>query len=77
MEKVDFKQQVGEIIEKVRPNLQSDGGDVELVEAKDGVVTVHLTGACNGCPMAGLTLKMGIEKMLVEHVDGFKELKNI
>lgn len=72
-----FKNQVEETLDKIRPNLQSDGGDVELVEAKDGVVSVRLTGACHGCPMAAMTLKLGIEKLLVENVDGFKELKSV
>lgn len=72
-----FKKHVEETLDKVRPNLQSDGGDVELVKAKDGVVSVRLTGACHGCPMASMTLKMGIEKLLVEEVDGFKELKAV
>ena len=70
-----FKKQVEEQLEIIRPNLQADGGDVELIEAKDGVVVVHLTGACNGCPMAGITLKMGIEKLLVENVEGFTVLE--
>lgn len=72
-----FKKQVEETLDKIRPNLQSDGGDVTLIEAKEGIVTVELTGACSGCPMANLTLKMGIEKLLIENVKDFKELKSV
>jgi Fe-S cluster biogenesis protein NfuA len=55
--------------EKVRPMLQMDGGDVELVEvADDGVVKVRLTGGCSGCPMAGLTLTMTVERILKDQV---------
>jgi len=54
---------------KIRPSLQADGGDVELAEVTpDGVVKVRLTGACGGCPMSQMTLKMGIEKVLKEVV---------
>lgn len=56
-------------LNKVRPSLQADGGDVELVDvAEDGVVKVRLTGACKGCPMSQMTLKMGIEKHLKKEV---------
>ncbi len=64
-----LKQQVQEALEKVRPALQRDGGDVELVEVTDdGVVKVKLQGACGGCPMSQMTLKMGIEKVIKEAV---------
>lgn len=72
-----MRKDVEKVLEEIRPNLQADGGDVELVEVQDGIVTVHLTGACNGCPMAGITLRLGIEKLLTEKVNGFKELKAI
>ncbi len=55
---------VQEILNEVRPSLQADGGDVELVGVKDGTVSVRLTGACGGCPMSTMTLKMGIERIL-------------
>ena len=58
----------------IRPALQADGGDVELVEVNDGVVTVRLKGACGGCPMATMTLKNGIEKILKEQVPEVKEV---
>ncbi len=64
-----MKEQVQEALEKVRPALQRDGGDVELVEVtEDGVVKVKLQGACGGCPMSQMTLKMGIEKVIKEAV---------
>jgi len=64
-----LKEQVQEALEKVRPALQRDGGDVELVEVTDdGVVKVKLQGACGGCPMSQMTLKMGIEKVIKEAV---------
>jgi Fe-S cluster biogenesis protein NfuA len=59
-------------LDQIRPALQADGGDVELVGIKDGVVSVKLTGACGGCPMATMTLKNGIEKILKEKVPEVK-----
>lgn len=60
-----MKQQVLEILDKIRPSLQADGGDVELVDVSDdGVVKVRLKGACGSCPMSTMTLKMGIERTL-------------
>ncbi len=64
-----LKEKVQEALNKVRPQLQADGGDVELVEVNEaGVVKVRLTGACGGCPMSQMTLKMGIEKILKQQV---------
>ena len=64
-----LKNQIEEALNKVRPSLQADGGDVELVDVdEDGVVKVRLTGACGGCPMSQMTLKMGIEKILKQNV---------
>jgi Fe-S cluster biogenesis protein NfuA len=62
------REKVQEAIEKIRPMLQRDGGDVELVDVQDGIVTVRLKGACHGCPMAQMTLKNGIEKLLKREV---------
>ncbi len=56
-----MKEQVQSALNDIRPSLQADGGDVELVDVVDGVVTVRLTGACGGCPMSQMTLKQGIE----------------
>jgi Fe-S cluster biogenesis protein NfuA len=66
------------ISEKIRPGLQADGGDIELLDVSaDGVVKVKLQGACSGCPMAAMTLQIGVEKALRESVPGFKELVNV
>ncbi len=66
-----MKEKVEKALSKVRPSLQADGGDVELVEVNDdGVVKVKLTGACAGCPMSQMTLKMGIERILKKEVPG-------
>jgi Fe-S cluster biogenesis protein NfuA len=63
-----LRDRVAEALEEVRPALQRDGGDVELVDVVDAVVQVRLMGACNGCPMAGATLSNGIEAMLKEKI---------
>jgi len=73
-----MKEQVIAALETVRPTLQADGGDVELVEVtEDGVVRVRLQGACHGCPMAQMTLKNGIEKVIMEQVPGVKEVEAV
>lgn len=70
-----MKEQVEKALEKIRPALQRDGGDVELVEVgEDGVVKVKLTGACGGCPMSTITLKQGIERVLKQEIDAIKEV---
>lgn len=63
-----MKEAVRKALDNVRPALQRDGGDVELVDVVDGVVSVRLTGACKGCPMSQMTLKNGIEKYLKKEV---------
>lgn len=64
-----LKDQIEDALNKVRPSLQADGGDVEFVDVdEDGVVKVRLIGACGGCPMSQMTLKMGIEKILKQNV---------
>ena len=69
-----MREKIEAAINHVRPALQADGGDVELVEVKDGVVSVRLTGACGGCPMATMTLKNGIERTIREEVPEVKEV---
>ena len=70
-----MKEKVEAALGKIRPSLQADGGDVELVEVTtDGIVKVKLTGACSGCPMSQMTLKMGIEKMLKKEIPEVKEV---
>ncbi|ANA39395.1 MULTISPECIES: NifU family protein [Geobacter] len=69
---------VKKVLDLVRPALQADGGDVELVEVTDdGVVKVKLVGACGHCPMSTMTLKMGIERTLKEKVPGVKEVVSV
>ncbi len=68
-EKQWTKEKVQEALNKIRPQLQADGGDVELVDVTEaGQVKVRLTGACGGCPMSQMTLKMGIEKFLKQQI---------
>jgi len=62
------KERVQEALDKIRPALQADGGDVELVEIDGGVVKVRLVGACRGCPMSQLTLANGVERVLKQEV---------
>jgi Fe-S cluster biogenesis protein NfuA len=74
-DKETFEQKVQTIIDAIRPNLQSHGGDVELVSTEnDKTVKVRLQGACSGCPGARMTLKMGIERLLKEKVPQVKEV---
>ena len=73
-----LRKKVEEALEKVRPSLQADGGDVQLVDVgADGVVKVKLTGACGGCPMAQMTLKMGIEKVLKLNVPEVSRVESV
>jgi len=69
-----MRDKVEEVLDKIRPNLMRDGGNVELITVNDGVVKVRLTGACGGCPMATLTLKMGIERILKQEIPEVKEV---
>ncbi len=70
-----MKEKVESALNKIRPSLRADGGDVELVEiSSDGIVKVRLTGACGGCPMSQMTMKMGIEKIIKGEVPGIKEV---
>jgi len=70
-----MKERVESALNKIKLSLQADGGDVELVEVtSDGVVKVRLTGACRGCPMSQMTLKMGIEKAIKQEVPEVKEV---
>ncbi len=73
-----MREEVQRVIDRIRPNLQADGGDVELIDVgDDGVVKVKLTGACHGCPMAQMTLKNGIEKFLKEEVPAVKSVVSV
>ncbi len=69
-----MKEKIEAALNKIRPSLQADGGNVELVDVTDGVIKVRLTGACGGCPMSQMTLKMGIERLLKKEVPEVKEV---
>ena len=69
-----MNEKVKAALDQIRPALQADGGDVELVDVKDGIVKVKLTGHCGGCPMSQITLKKGIERILKEQVPEVKEV---
>ena len=69
-----MRNKVEEVLDKIRPSLIRDGGNVELVDVEEGTVKVKLTGACAGCPMSTLTLKMGIEKLLKQEIPEVKEV---
>ncbi len=65
------KEKVAEVLDAIRPSLQADGGDIELIDVSDdGVVTVELQGACKGCPMSQITLSQGVERVLKDRVEG-------
>jgi Fe-S cluster biogenesis protein NfuA len=73
-----MRQEVQAALDIVRPQLQADGGDAELVDVTDeGVVKLRLTGACGGCPMSQMTLKMGIERILKEKVPSVKSVEAV
>lgn len=72
-----MKAEVQKVLEKIRPALQADGGDVELVDVEEGVVKVRLTGACGGCPMATMTLKGGIEATLKREIPAVVRVEQV
>lgn len=74
---MNTEEKIISIIEKIRPYLNNDGGDVEFVKFEDGVVYVRLLGACEGCVAQDATLKEGIEELLLEEVEGVIEVRNI
>ncbi len=72
-----MKESVQAALDKIRPALQADGGDVELVEIEGNIVKVRLQGACKGCPMSQMTLKNGIEKFLMKEVPGVERVEGV
>lgn len=75
---IDLRKRVDEVLNVIRPNLQADGGDVELVDITDeGIVQVKLQGACHGCPMAAMTLQMGIERILKNEIPEVQGVENV
>ena len=71
-----MKEKVEAAIDKIRPMLQADGGDVELIGVEDGIVKVRLKGACAGCPMSQMTLKNGIERVLKQQIPEIKAVES-
>ena len=69
-----MREKIEAALEKIRPALQADGGDVQLVDVNEDVVSLRLTGACGGCPMATMTLRQGIERVLKEEVPEVKDV---
>jgi Fe-S cluster biogenesis protein NfuA len=75
---VMLREKIEDALNKVRPSLQADGGDVEFVDVdENGVVKLRLTGACGGCPMSQMTLKMGIEKILKQNVPEIDSVESV
>ena len=73
-----MKEQIEQALEKIRPALQRDGGDIELVEVEEnGIVKVRLTGACGGCPMSQITLKQGVERIVKQLVPEVKSVESV
>ncbi len=68
------REKVEQVLNKIRPSLRADGGDVELVDVKEGVVSLRLKGACAGCPMSTMTLKNSIERILKQEISDIKEV---
>jgi Fe-S cluster biogenesis protein NfuA len=74
----NMREKVEQVLDKIRPTLQADGGDVELVEVtEDGIVKVRLQGACKGCPMSQITLKNGIERLLLKEIPELKAVEAV
>ncbi len=72
-----MKEKVQKVIDKIRPSLQADGGDVELIDVVDGIVTVKLQGACAGCPMSQMTLKNGIERLIKKELPEIESVERV
>ena len=69
-----MKERVEKALETIRPSLQMDGGDIELVSVEDCIVKVRLTGACGGCPMSQITMTQGVEKAIKKAVPEIKKV---
>jgi Fe-S cluster biogenesis protein NfuA len=69
-----MKVKIEKVLDKIRPSLMADGGNVEFVDYDEGVVKVKLTGACGGCPMSQMTLKMGIERIMKQEIPEVQEV---
>jgi Fe-S cluster biogenesis protein NfuA len=71
------KEKVEAVLEQIRPSLQADGGDIQLVSVKDGIVSVKLQGHCAGCPMSQMTIKNGVERILKSQIPEVKEVVSV
>jgi len=72
-----MKEKVSKVLEAIRPGLQMDGGDIELVSIEEGVVKVRLTGACSGCPMSMMTLQMGVERAIKREIPEVVKVESV
>ena len=72
-----MKEEVQSALNEIRPSLQADGGDVELVDVENGIVKVRLTGACGGCPMSQMTLKQGIETYVKKKIPEIVSVESV
>ncbi len=72
-----MREEVEEVLSVIRPSLKADGGDIELVDVKDGVVSVRLKGACGSCPMSTMTLKNGVERALKQQIPSIREVVSV
>ena len=72
-----MRERIEKALESIRPALQADGGDIQLVDVVDGIVRVKLTGACGGCPMSQMTLKMGVERALKQQIPEIKGVESV
>ncbi len=72
-----MKERVSKVLETIRPGLQMDGGDIELVSVEEGVVKVRLTGACSGCPMSMMTLQMGVERAIKREIPEILKVESV
>ena len=72
-----LREEIEKALDEMRPNLQADGGNVELIDVQDGVVKVKLTGACAGCPMSQMTLQWGVEQFLKKKVSGIRRVEAV
>jgi Fe-S cluster biogenesis protein NfuA len=71
------KEKVEAVLNQIRPSLQADGGDIQLVSVKDGIVIVKLQGHCAGCPMSQMTIKNGVERILKSQIPEVKEVVSV
>jgi len=70
----DMTAQVNQVLDKIKPYIQADGGDLELVGVEDGVVTIRMSGACAGCALIDQTLNSGVKAWLLDEVPGIKDV---